>query len=156
MKIAWATDIHLNFVAESQFEALCERIAASGAERLLVGGDIAEASSLVGWLTFLADHLDVDVCFVLGNHDYVSDESPGLQRHVVPELVPSFRVPPYWTDEIRFDAGVSLILIDSHKIYHRPEERAHFLTDVYAGMLVGLACAAFVSSRARASRRASP
>jgi len=66
---------------------------------------------------------------VLGNHDYLSDESPGLQRHVVPELVPAFQVPPYWTHEVHFEPGVSLILIDSQKIFHRAEERAHFLTE---------------------------
>ena len=66
---------------------------------------------------------------VLGNHDHLADESPGLQRHVVPELVPAFRVPPYWTHEVHFEPGVSVILIDSQKIFHRASERAHFLTE---------------------------
>ncbi|MDJ0785587.1 MAG: metallophosphoesterase [Myxococcota bacterium] len=66
---------------------------------------------------------------VLGNHDYQSDESPGLQRQVVPELVPRFRVPPTFTDEIRFEPDVSVVLIDSQKLFHKPEERIRFLTE---------------------------
>jgi predicted phosphohydrolase len=45
-------------------------VAASGAQGLLLGGDIAEAPSLAEWLRFVADQLDMRVYFVLGNHDF--------------------------------------------------------------------------------------
>ena len=70
MKLAWATDIHLNFVEPREAEAFCRRIAASGAEALLVGGDVAEADSLDRWLLFLEGRLAMPIYYVLGNHDF--------------------------------------------------------------------------------------
>jgi Icc protein len=70
MNLAWATDIHLNFVEREHAERFCGEIAASGAEALLLGGDIAEADDLENWLRFLDGHLEMPVYFVLGNHDY--------------------------------------------------------------------------------------
>jgi len=70
MKIAWATDIHLNCADRKTAENFCERILQREPEILLVGGDIAEANDLVSWLQFLADRLVLPIYFVLGNHDY--------------------------------------------------------------------------------------
>jgi len=70
VKIAWATDLHLNFVDEEVAAALCDRIAATESDRVLIGGDTAEAHDVSVWLTFLADHLEPPIAFVLGNHDY--------------------------------------------------------------------------------------
>jgi len=72
MRLAWATDIHLNFVDEDHVRgSFCPSVRETGAEALLLGGDIAEAPSLVGWLRLLADVLaPLPIYFVLGNHDY--------------------------------------------------------------------------------------
>lgn len=69
-KIAWATDVHLNFVERQTAAELCARIRESGCAALLLGGDIADAVDLGSWLRFLDAHLDVPIYFVLGNHDY--------------------------------------------------------------------------------------
>lgn len=69
MRVAWATDIHLNFAPQAA-ASLCVDIIASGAEGLLLGGDIAEAGDLEHWLRYLADNLQMPIWFVLGNHDY--------------------------------------------------------------------------------------
>lgn len=71
MKIAWASDVHFDFVDEDQVLAWCAEILASGAECLLLGGDIATAADLPQWLTLVADFLaPLPLYFVLGNHDY--------------------------------------------------------------------------------------
>ena len=71
MRIAWASDVHFDFVEREQVVAWCREIAAAGAEALLLGGDIADARSLGGWLELVAEELSPrPVYFVLGNHDY--------------------------------------------------------------------------------------
>ena len=74
MKVAWATDIHLNFVEEPQVAALCADIDATGAHAVLLGGDIAEAESVGPWLGFMAARLHAPIYFVLGNHDYYGSD----------------------------------------------------------------------------------
>ena len=70
-RIAWLTDIHLDFL-ESQQEVLdfLHRVRDTGAEAVLIGGDIASAPSLVGNLEQFADVVDLPTHLVLGNHDF--------------------------------------------------------------------------------------
>ncbi|MBY0397283.1 MAG: metallophosphoesterase [Thermoleophilia bacterium] len=70
MRLAWLTDIHLNFVDAGQVDALCREIEATGADAVLLGGDIAEAEDLIGHLEGLDDRLARPIYHVLGNHDY--------------------------------------------------------------------------------------
>src|SRR4051794_3131170 len=46
-RLAWLTDVHLNFVPRDRIDALCRDIAAAGADAVLLGGDIAEAPDVV-------------------------------------------------------------------------------------------------------------
>jgi hypothetical protein len=50
---------------------------------------------------------------ILGNHDYGSPESPGLQREAIPRFVSNWHLPDGLVEVIEFPAGVSLILLDS-------------------------------------------
>ena len=70
MKLAWLTDIHLNFIDEAAADAFCRNIDHTGADSVLIGGDIAESHDLVFWLRFLEGRLVRPIYFVLGNHDY--------------------------------------------------------------------------------------
>ncbi|MHB8057412.1 MAG: metallophosphoesterase family protein [Desulfuromonadaceae bacterium] len=70
MKLAWLTDIHLNFVDCRAVEELCAAICASGAAAVLITGDIATSVYLCSSLKLLADNLKRPIYFVLGNHDY--------------------------------------------------------------------------------------
>lgn len=67
-RIAWLSDIHLNFVR--QFDALIAEIQVAGVDGLLIGGDIGEAGSFAGYLGQLEARLKLPIYFVLGNHDY--------------------------------------------------------------------------------------
>lgn len=70
MRLAWATDIHLNFVDRGVVARFCEEVERRRAARLVISGDIAESIELGGTLGFLADSLSCPVDFVLGNHDF--------------------------------------------------------------------------------------
>lgn len=70
MQVAWATDVHLNFISEDAVVTYCEEIRRTGASALLLGGDIAEGHDLEVYLRFLDKHLQMPIYFVLGNHDF--------------------------------------------------------------------------------------
>lgn len=70
MKLAWLTDLHLNFLAPEQRLRFLGTLAASGADALAVGGDVAEAGSLCDILRELDTAFEGAIYFVLGNHDY--------------------------------------------------------------------------------------
>jgi hypothetical protein len=82
MKVAWATDVHFDHVHEPVVRSFCERIRADGAEALLLGGDIALAGQLRGWLRFLAETLKLPIYFVLGNHDYYGSYVGSVHREM--------------------------------------------------------------------------
>jgi 3',5'-cyclic-AMP phosphodiesterase len=68
--LAWATDIHLDFVSADEVTALAERLAADGPDGVVLSGDLSNAMGLVGHLEALAAHLARPIYFVLGNHDF--------------------------------------------------------------------------------------
>jgi 3',5'-cyclic AMP phosphodiesterase CpdA len=70
MNLAWLTDIHLNFVGRGEVNRLCDDIRTSGADAVLITGDIATALNLTRYLDHFATALQLPVYFVLGNHDY--------------------------------------------------------------------------------------
>jgi 3',5'-cyclic-AMP phosphodiesterase len=69
-RIAWCTDIHLNFAEPDAFTEFVERLRAADPDLVLLGGDIAEATDVVAQLERLDDHLQRPIYFVLGNHDF--------------------------------------------------------------------------------------
>jgi predicted phosphodiesterase len=82
MLVAWASDIHLNFVDERRARRFADAVAGSGAEALLVGGDIADGPSLERWLRFLERRVPLAIHFVLGNHDFYHGDFAGIGRRV--------------------------------------------------------------------------
>jgi Icc protein len=73
MKLAWLTDLHLNFCAEMVIDDLSARVRSSGAQAAVVTGDIAEADDVVQRLGRLRSDWQLPIYFVLGNHDYYGD-----------------------------------------------------------------------------------
>ena len=82
MKLAWLTDIHLNFVRPEALEALHHDLLAAAPEAVVLSGDIAEAGD-VGWrLNDLATRLGCPVYFVLGNHDFYHGSISGVREKI--------------------------------------------------------------------------
>jgi predicted phosphohydrolase len=89
MRLAWLTDIHLNFVRRPEVEALAREVLAANPDAVLLGGDIGEADNVCGFLEQLAGMIRRPIFFVLGNHDYyrgsvtaVREEVAALTRRV--------------------------------------------------------------------------
>ncbi|HEV2613576.1 MAG TPA: metallophosphoesterase [Gammaproteobacteria bacterium] len=70
MKLAWLTDIHLNFLDEDARKLFYREILNTNSDGVLISGDIAEAPSLVYLLNEIADCIRKPIYFILGNHDY--------------------------------------------------------------------------------------
>lgn len=70
MRLAWLTDVHLNFVTPRHVDALCRGVLDAGADAVLLGGDVGEAPDLVERLEGLDARLGLPLYFVLGNHDF--------------------------------------------------------------------------------------
>jgi predicted phosphodiesterase len=70
MKLAWLTDIHLDFLRTSDFLFFAEEINASGADAVVISGDIAQSFCVNTKLMELSVLINKKIYFVLGNHDY--------------------------------------------------------------------------------------
>jgi len=84
-RVAWLTDIHLNFLSRPALEAFLKRVRDQRLDAVLVTGDIGEAGSVVPHLEAMESRLQVPVYFVLGNHDFYSGSIAGV-RLAVEEL----------------------------------------------------------------------
>ena len=69
-RLAWLSDLHLNFVTPRHVERLCRSVVESGANAVLLTGDIGEAHDVEGHLEALDAGLGLPLYFVLGNHDF--------------------------------------------------------------------------------------
>lgn len=70
MRLAWATDIHLDFLDAQGVENFTALLEGTGADAILIGGDIAKAGSVGRHLSSLEARLLRPIYFVLGNHDF--------------------------------------------------------------------------------------
>jgi 3',5'-cyclic AMP phosphodiesterase CpdA len=70
MRLAWVTDIHLDFLSAIQTDRFFAQIAETGADGVVVGGDIALAASVEPLLRRMGRVVGKPVWFVLGNHDF--------------------------------------------------------------------------------------
>ncbi len=69
-RIAWLTDIHLNWLTVDQTSAFLARLAEVEADAVLLSGDLSEAPELPRHLRLLAGSSPRPIYFVLGNHDF--------------------------------------------------------------------------------------
>jgi len=83
MRIAWLTDIHLNFLNDSQQSEFIGNVRDAAADVLLIGGDIGEAHSVIDLLKQIDDALQRPIYFVLGNHDFYYGSIGDVRRRVV-------------------------------------------------------------------------
>lgn len=85
VRLAWITDCHLDRAAPAGTDGLCAALRESGADAVIVTGDISHAGRLVADLQRLADAAPTPLHFVLGNHDHYG-ASVGSVRDAVTEL----------------------------------------------------------------------
>jgi predicted phosphodiesterase len=70
MRVAWLSDLHLNFVRERDRRRFADRVAAKSPDAVLISGDISDGWTVVPALALLAERVHCPTYFVLGNHDF--------------------------------------------------------------------------------------
>lgn len=80
MKLAWLTDIHLEFVQPAAIDQLWRTVCQSGADAVLLGGDICTANRLQTELERAERMLARPVFYVLGNHDYYGSSHAKVRK----------------------------------------------------------------------------
>jgi predicted phosphohydrolase len=70
MKIAWLTDIHLEFPDADGLERFYQKLGKASADAVLVSGDIGQAPTVMEFLRELQCAASCPIYFVFGNHDY--------------------------------------------------------------------------------------
>jgi predicted MPP superfamily phosphohydrolase len=112
MRLAWLTDIHLNFLAGHEVYAFAERVAESGADGVLISGDIGEAHDCALYLQEMAETIDRPAYFVLGNHDFYGSSIDRVRARIgqLDREVPGL----HWLTE----AGVVSLSADTALIGH--------------------------------------
>lgn len=81
-RLAWMTDVHLNFLEDDEFEAFADRLRRESFDVLAICGDIAESPTVVHYLRLLDEALQRPIAFVLGNHDYYRGAIAGTRAEV--------------------------------------------------------------------------
>ena len=79
MKIAWCTDIHLNFCKIDKRQKFYREIKDTNADAILITGDIGESQDFKFYLNEIKDYTLLPVYFVLGNHDYYGSSYRNVQ-----------------------------------------------------------------------------
>lgn len=69
-RMAWLTDIHLNFLQGEQLNQFLQVIKETEPDGIWITGDIAEGPSVASYLEEMESVLKLPLYFVLGNHDY--------------------------------------------------------------------------------------
>ncbi len=84
-RVAWLTDIHLEFLNRSQLETFLTTLATTRIDAVWITGDIAQATSVHAYLNAMLKAVLKPIYFVLGNHDYYHGSIPQV-RDVMTKL----------------------------------------------------------------------
>ena len=82
MKLAWGTDIHLNFLEFADTKRFYQDIFETKPNAVLISGDIAETSTVSDILEEMAQHIAKPIYFVLGNHDYYQSSVENVRQAI--------------------------------------------------------------------------
>ncbi len=92
-RLAWITDVHLNFLDPPEVEEFFRTVSDTVADAVLLSGDVGEARDAAVRLNALHTAVGRPVYFVLGNHDFYRGSIAGLRSKIealcsaVPNLV---------------------------------------------------------------------
>ncbi len=81
MRLAWLTDIHLNFVDAIRLDDLFASVR-DRADAVAITGDIAESLDVCHYLRTIEEIVQKPIYFVLGNHDFYRGSIPQVRRMV--------------------------------------------------------------------------
>ncbi len=110
MRLAWATDIHLDVTGDTINKVQSIANASRDADAILITGDISVSNMILQHLSMLEMTLEKQIYFVLGNHDYYGSNF-GTVRRAVNDFCGSSSYLKYMSSVsfMRLSPGVSLV-----------------------------------------------
>lgn len=113
MRVAWATDIHLNFLGPQGRMDFFDSIVAEQPDAVVITGDIAEAPSLTFHLEEMHRAVQRPLYYVLGNHDFYFGSIETV-RHMVGGRNDHTPALTYLSDEqgLELAPGIGLVGVD--------------------------------------------
>ena len=91
-RLAWATDIHFNFLTHKQVRAFLSKVEEQAFDTLLLAGDLSNGRQLLRHLRMIEDQISRPVYFVLGNHDYYHSSFEKVHLKMRPYCQPESRL----------------------------------------------------------------
>lgn len=82
MRLAWMTDIHLEFIKARVLAAFLQTLKDAAPDAYIISGDIANAPDIITYLNLLEEALQKPIYFVLGNHDYYKSSIADVRQQV--------------------------------------------------------------------------
>lgn len=80
MKLIWCSDIHLNFLKSENRVEFYEKLRESEGDVVLITGDIAESHNIATILEEMQQHIEKNIYFVAGNHDYYGSSLKKMRK----------------------------------------------------------------------------
>lgn len=80
-RLAWCSDLHLDFIGPDRRKIFLDSIIASGADGVLITGDISISRRVVGSLGAIAG-MELPTYLVTGNHDYYAGDFVGTDEAI--------------------------------------------------------------------------
>jgi len=80
MRIAWATDTHLEFADELARSIFAQTIAKENADALVLTGDVSNSKLIERLLKELQGRIGIPIYFNLGNHDFYGSSITKMRR----------------------------------------------------------------------------
>lgn len=111
-RLAWLTDLHLDFVDETDRAALAAGVVEARVDGVVITGDVAMAADVVETIDELAHAVHVPVWFVLGNHDFYGGSIADVRARAAAST--SLGGPP-WLEAagaVRLGASTALVGVD--------------------------------------------
>jgi predicted phosphohydrolase len=113
VRVAWLTDIHLDFLSPTEIAAFGASIDRERADAVLITGDISVAPALASHLSLLVSSWRAPCYFVAGNHDYYGSSIELVRRGL--RAIESFDPRLRWLPAqgvVRLTRETSLVGID--------------------------------------------
>jgi|WetSurMetagenome_2_1015567.scaffolds.fasta_scaffold170877_1 3',5'-cyclic-AMP phosphodiesterase len=82
MKLAWLTDIHVDFLDDPQRDRFYTNVNAANPDAVLISGDIGTSQNIIDVLRTMEQKLTAPIYFVLGNHDFYHSSIPAVREEV--------------------------------------------------------------------------
>jgi Icc protein len=110
VRVAWLTDIHLDFLDPAARDALAASVRAEQPDSVVVTGDIAIAPTVIDLIEALAQGCGAPLWYVLGNHDYYRGSVADVRARAAAASGRSRWL--HTSGAVRLDATTALVGVD--------------------------------------------